>query len=46
VLGACERQVDEMEAEMLDGLGAAERARLRESLIHAVRMLHAGLPEQ
>jgi DNA-binding MarR family transcriptional regulator len=46
VLGACERQVDEMEAEMLDGLGEAERARLRESLIHAVRMLHAGLPEQ
>jgi DNA-binding MarR family transcriptional regulator len=46
VLASCERLVDEMESEMLDGLGAREQARLREGLIHAVRMLHAGLPEQ
>jgi len=46
VLAACERLVDELEAEMLGGLGAAEQARLREGLVHAVRMLHAGLPEQ
>jgi DNA-binding MarR family transcriptional regulator len=45
VLAACEQLVDEMEAEMLHGLNAAERNRLRESLIHAVRLLHAGLPE-
>jgi DNA-binding MarR family transcriptional regulator len=46
VLAACEQLVDEMEAEMLQGLSAAERNQLRESLIHAVRLLHAGLPEQ
>jgi hypothetical protein len=34
-----------MEAEMLEGLTAGERTRLRKSLIHAVRALHAGLPE-
>jgi DNA-binding MarR family transcriptional regulator len=45
VLAACEQLVDEMEAEMLHGLNAAERNQLRESLIHAVRLLHAGLPE-
>ena len=46
VLAACERLVDDLESEMLDGLTAAERDRLRESLIHAVRRLHAGLPER
>jgi DNA-binding MarR family transcriptional regulator len=46
VLAACEQLVDELEAEMLHGLDAAERNHLRESLIHAVRLLHAGLPEQ
>jgi DNA-binding MarR family transcriptional regulator len=46
VLASCERLVDELESEMLDGLGAREQTRLREGLIHAVRMLHAGLPEQ
>lgn len=46
VLAACEQLVDEMEAEMLHGFDVAERNHLRESLIHAVRLLHAGLPEQ
>ena len=46
VLAACEQLVDELEAEMLHGLNAGERNHLRESLIHAVRLLHAGLPEQ
>jgi DNA-binding MarR family transcriptional regulator len=45
VLAACELLVDEMEAEMLTGLDAAERRLLRGSLIHAVRVLHGGLPE-
>ena len=45
VLGSCEGLVDGLETEMLAGLTAADQARLRESLIHAVRMLHAGLPE-
>lgn len=45
VLASCEASVDAMEAEMLEGLTAGERTRLRESLIHAVRSLHAGLPE-
>lgn len=45
VLASCEASVDAMETELLDGLTAEERTRLRESLIHAVRVLHAGLPE-
>ena len=45
VLAACERLVDEMESEMLTGLDASERRMLRSSLIHAVRVLHGGLPE-
>jgi DNA-binding MarR family transcriptional regulator len=46
VLAACDRLVDELEAEMLGGLTAGEQNGFRESLIHAVRMLHAGLPAQ
>jgi DNA-binding MarR family transcriptional regulator len=46
VLAACERLIDEMETEMLAGLSATEQGRLRHGLIHAVRALHAGLPEQ
>jgi DNA-binding MarR family transcriptional regulator len=45
VLAACEAQIDDMEAEMLAGLSAADRRRLRGALISAVRALHAGLPE-
>jgi DNA-binding MarR family transcriptional regulator len=45
VLAACEAQIDELEAEMLAGLSASDRRRLREGLISAVRALHAGLPE-
>ena len=45
VLASCEELVDGMEAEMLHGLTKGEQDRLRESLIHAVRVLHAGLPE-
>lgn len=45
VLAACERLVDELEAEMLADLAPADRSRLREGLISAVRALHAGLPE-
>ena len=46
VLAACERAVDVMEVQMLTGLSADEQDPLRESLIRAVRALHAGLPEQ
>lgn len=45
VLDACEALVDEMEQEMLEGLTDDERQALRTSLIHAVRVLHGGLPE-
>jgi DNA-binding MarR family transcriptional regulator len=45
VLRACDAGVDETEAEMLAVLGDRDRAVLRESLISAVRALHAGLPE-
>jgi DNA-binding MarR family transcriptional regulator len=45
VLAACERLVDDMEAEMLGDLTPADQARLRAGLIAAVRQLHAGLPE-
>jgi DNA-binding MarR family transcriptional regulator len=45
VLAACDRLVDAMEAEMLDGLSATEQRNLRSGLVHAVRALHAGLPE-
>ena len=45
VLGACERLVDSMEAEILGGLPDETRDHVREGLIHAVRALHAGLPE-
>jgi DNA-binding MarR family transcriptional regulator len=46
VLAACERLVDELEAEMLSELRPAEQDSLRAGLIHAVRGLRAGLPEQ
>jgi DNA-binding MarR family transcriptional regulator len=45
VLAACDRLVDEMEAEMLKGLSEAQQSELRHGLIQAVRQLHAGLPE-
>jgi DNA-binding MarR family transcriptional regulator len=45
VLAACDRLVDEMETEMLGGLRATEQRTLRKGLVHAVRALHAGLPE-
>ena len=44
VLADCERAVDELEDEMLAGLGDRERARLLASLTGAVRALGAGLP--
>ena len=44
VLADCERAVDELEDEMLAGLGDRERARLLECLTGAVRALGAGLP--
>jgi DNA-binding MarR family transcriptional regulator len=44
VLAQCEREVDEMEDEMLAGLGARERGVLLETLKGAVRSLGAGLP--
>jgi DNA-binding MarR family transcriptional regulator len=43
VLSACDRGVDELEAEMLEGFSARERAELAEGLKSAVRALHAGL---
>jgi DNA-binding MarR family transcriptional regulator len=46
VLAACEKLIDDMEAEMLSGLSANGRRDLRSGLIHAVRALHAGLPGQ
>jgi DNA-binding MarR family transcriptional regulator len=46
VLAACDRLVDEMEAEMLADLSATSRRNLREGLVKAVRALHAGLPEK
>jgi DNA-binding MarR family transcriptional regulator len=46
VLAACDRLVDELEAEMLADLSPAERSRLRNGLLGAVRRLHAGLPGQ
>jgi DNA-binding MarR family transcriptional regulator len=44
VLATCDRAVDELEEEMLSGLGAREVAALRRSLVSAVRALHAGFP--
>lgn len=44
VLASCDRAVDELEEEMLAGLGAREVAALRRSLVSAVRALHAGFP--
>lgn len=44
VLAACDELVDELESEMLAGLGAREVAALRRSLVSAVRSLHAGFP--
>jgi DNA-binding MarR family transcriptional regulator len=46
VLAACEQLVDDMEAEMLAGLSAADRQSLRRGLVSAVRNLHAGFPER
>jgi DNA-binding MarR family transcriptional regulator len=43
VLEACDQHVREVEARMVDGLSAAERATLREGLIRGVRSLHGGL---
>ena len=45
VLAACDRLVDEMEAEMLSDLSMTEQHGLRHGLVSAVRALHAGLPE-
>jgi DNA-binding MarR family transcriptional regulator len=45
VLAACDLLVDDMEAEMLNGLSGGGRRDLRTGLVHAVRALHAGLPE-
>jgi DNA-binding MarR family transcriptional regulator len=44
VLAACDRLVDEMEAEMLADVPPADQQTLREGLVSAVRALHAGLP--
>src|SRR5436309_3152894 len=44
VLASCERAVDELEDEMLAGLGEHERADLLETMTAAVRALGAGLP--
>ena len=46
VLRACDAAVDELEAEMLRGLGRRDRASLRAGLVSAVRALGAGLPER
>jgi DNA-binding MarR family transcriptional regulator len=45
-LAACEKLVDELEAEMLGSLSADEEAAFRNYLTAAVRGLHAGLPER
>ncbi|HET7566922.1 MAG TPA: MarR family transcriptional regulator [Gaiellaceae bacterium] len=45
VLAACDRLVDAMEGEMLEGLSPAEQQDFRKGLVTAVRALHAGLPE-
>jgi DNA-binding MarR family transcriptional regulator len=45
VLTACDAAVEEMEEEMLAGLGAEERESLLASLKTCVRALHAGFPE-
>jgi DNA-binding MarR family transcriptional regulator len=46
VLRACDAAVDELESEMLRGLGRRDRASLRAGLVSAVRALGAGLPER
>ncbi len=46
MLRACDAAVDELEAEMLRGLGRRDRASLRAGLVSAVRALGAGLPER
>jgi DNA-binding MarR family transcriptional regulator len=45
VLKACDAAVEEMEEEMLAGLGVEERKLLRDWLKASVRALHAGFPE-
>lgn len=45
VLAACEKLVDEMEAEVFAEMTAADKERIRRDLINAVRAFHAGLPE-
>jgi DNA-binding MarR family transcriptional regulator len=44
VLEECERAVDEMEREMLDGLSPIMQEHFREAALSAVRALHAGFP--
>lgn len=44
VLAACEREVDEMEAEMLAVLPPIVQQHMWEGAVSAVRALHAGLP--
>ncbi|HEX7082823.1 MAG TPA: MarR family transcriptional regulator [Gaiellaceae bacterium] len=44
VLASCDEAVDELEEEMLTGLGAREVTALRRALVSAVRSLHAGFP--
>jgi DNA-binding MarR family transcriptional regulator len=46
VLEACDRLVDEMEADMLSELSTIEQQGLRHGLVTAVRALHAGLPDK
>jgi DNA-binding MarR family transcriptional regulator len=45
VLGECDRAVDELEEQVLRDLSPTERAGLADSLMTAVRSLHAGFPE-
>jgi DNA-binding MarR family transcriptional regulator len=45
VLKACDAAVEEMEEEMLAGLGVEERKSLLAWLKASVRALHAGFPE-
>jgi DNA-binding MarR family transcriptional regulator len=45
VLAGCEREVDELETEMLGGLAPVVRRHMREGALFAVRALHAGFPD-
>jgi DNA-binding MarR family transcriptional regulator len=45
-LEACDTAVDDLEREMLAGLGPRQLQSLRAGLVSAVRALHAGLPSR